>query len=107
LGCIRRASLQAERSVQPEPRAARVLKSKLVFRAPVNRGVRRDFNSHHEPKKGTTMDSMTFMDFMTFIICVVVGLIHGTLFVMMKAQRQHEQKVETLLTEIRDKVSQK
>jgi hypothetical protein len=31
----------AEQSVQPEPRAARFLKSKFVGRGPVNRGVMR------------------------------------------------------------------
>jgi hypothetical protein len=49
------------------------------------------------------------MDWMIFVVTLIfleVCLIHGALFVMMKAQREHERKVETLLTEIRDKVSQ-
>jgi hypothetical protein len=48
---------------------------------------------------------MDLMTFLTFIICVEACLIHGTLFVMLKAQGAHGQKVETLLTEIRDKSS--
>ena len=38
--------MRIEQSVQPEPRAARILKSTLVGRGPVNRDVRRRASTH-------------------------------------------------------------
>jgi len=43
------------------------------------------------------------MEVSAFIIMVGVCLIDGKLWKIMKAQRDHQKKVESLLTEIRDK----
>jgi hypothetical protein len=43
--------IHAEQSVQPEPRAARFLKYRLVGRGPVDRGVRLDINSQDDSWK--------------------------------------------------------
>jgi hypothetical protein len=63
--------------------------------------VRRDLAYHHEPKKGTTVETMTF------IILIGVALIDAKLWKIMKAQRAHARTVEALLSEIRDKTGLK
>lgn len=45
------------------------------------------------------------MDLITFVVSLGLILIYGTLLLILKSQGAHQRKVETLLTEIRDKVS--
>jgi hypothetical protein len=47
------------------------------------------------------------MDWMTLIILIGVVLIDGKLWKIVMAQRDHNRKVEALLSEIRDKTGQK
>lgn len=47
------------------------------------------------------------MDWATIIILIGVVLIDGKLWKIVKAQGDHNRKVEALLTEIRDKASAK
>jgi large-conductance mechanosensitive channel len=44
------------------------------------------------------------MDIVAILILVGVALIDGKLWKIMAAQKQHNQNVETLLTEIRDRL---
>jgi hypothetical protein len=47
------------------------------------------------------------MEIMTFIILIGVALIDGKLWKIMKSQRDHQRKVEALLSEIRDNSASK